>query len=181
MKILEEARNILEANGYFVSPTSESTLEFEDETLVGFVCEAPLKEILQSWGAKQDQFIKDKATYLRKSALKSWNLYSVFLTGDPADDESRKVAARIEEDFRATRKIVHAGIATTTDVTHALYPFIPIQNVVGLSADDLKQKLGARLSMLPKEALQALMDQERFKDDRSLLRAFQEAHEIKST
>jgi hypothetical protein len=105
----------------------------------------------------------------------------VFLSSDLADDETRKTVARIEEDFRATRKIVHTGITTSADVMHALYPFVPIQNVVSLSADDLKRKLSARLSMLPKEALQALMDQDQEKDDRSLLRAFQEAHEIKST
>ena len=181
MRILEEARNILESNGYFVSPVSETTLEFEDETLVGFVCEAPLAEILESWSVKQDQFIRDKAASLRKSALKSWNLYSVFLTSEVADEEATKRVARIEEDFRATRKVVLTGITTSTDVTHALYPFIPMQNVVGLSADDLKQKLRARLSMLPQEAVAALMNQGKDQDERSLFRAFQEAHETKST
>jgi hypothetical protein len=177
MRILEEARNILESNGYFVSPVSENTLEFEDETLVGFVSEAPLTEIVESWSTQQDQFIKDKASYLRKSSLKSWNLYSVFLSSDPGDDRTRKTVSRIEEDFRATRKIVQIGITTPNDVMHALYPFIPIQNVVTLGGDDLKQKLRSRLSMLPQDALSALMDQKI--DERSLLRAFQEAHEIK--
>jgi hypothetical protein len=177
MKILEEARNILETNRYFVAPVSENTLEFEDETLIGFISEAPLAEIVKSWSTRQDQFIKDKASYLRKSSLKSWNLYSVFLSSESGDDETRKTVARIEEDFRATRKIVQIGITTPNDVMHALYPFIPIQNVVTLGGDDLKQKLGSRLSMLPQDALRALMDPK--SDDQSLLRAFREAHEIK--
>jgi hypothetical protein len=177
MRILEEARTVLATNGYFVSPVFGDTFEFEDETLVGFVCEASLKQIAQSWNTKQDQFIKDKAPYLRKSALKSWNLYSVFLSSDPADDGTRRTVAKIEEDFRATRKIVQVGITTPSDVTHALYPFIPIQNVVDLNADDLRQKLSARLSSLPKEALQVLLD--RGEDD--ILRRFLEAHETKSS
>ena len=179
MKILEETKNILEENGYFVSPQSGNNLEFEDETLLGFVREAPLKEIVESWNARQDKFIKDKAAYLRKSALKSWNLYSVFLSSDPADTDARKMLAIIEEDFRATRKIVHVGITTSTDVMRALYPLIPIQSVVGLNADDLKERFRTRLSTLPKAALQALLDEG--KNEQSLLRAFQEAYEIKPT
>jgi hypothetical protein len=179
MMILDEARKILEANEYFVSPLSANGLQFEDETLVGFVVEASLAEIIASWSAQQDQFIRQKALHLRKSALKSWNLYSVFLTSDLPDEEARKAVARIEEDFRATRKIVQAGIATVLDVQRALYPFIPIQNVVAISSDDLKQKLRSRLSTLPAGALRALLDPE--KNERALLRDFEDAHEIKRT
>lgn len=179
MNILEEAKRILEANEYFVSSLSTSSFQFEDETLVGFVVEAPLAEIVSSWSSQQDQFIRDKASYLRKSALKSWNLYSVFLSADSPDEEARKSVARIEEDFRATRKIVQTGIATVSDVQRALYPFIPIQNVIGISAEDLKQKLRSRLSALPAGALRALLDSE--KNERDLLQEFEEAHEIKRT
>jgi hypothetical protein len=179
MNILEEAKGILETNEYFVSPLSSNSFQFEDEALVGFVLEAPLVEILSSWSTRQDQFIRDKASYLRKSALKSWNLYSVFLTPDLPDEEARKSMARIEEDFRATRKIVQTNIATVSDVQRALYPFIPIQNAIGISAEDLKQKLRSRLSALPKAALGALLDSEN--SERDLLRKFEEAHEIKRT
>jgi hypothetical protein len=179
MKILEEAKKILETYEYFVSPLSASSFQFEDETLVGFLVEAPLSEILSSWSAQQDEFIREKATYLRKSALKSWNLYSVFLTADSPDEEARKSVARVEEDFRATRKIVQTGITTASDVQRALYPFIPIQNVVGISAEDLKQKLRSRLSALPQGALRALLDAA--KSDNALLRDFEEAHDIKRT
>jgi hypothetical protein len=179
MNILEEAKRILETNEYFVSPLSASSFQFEDEALMGFVMEAPLTEIVSSWSAQQDQFIRDKASFLRKSALKSWNLYSVFLTTDLPDEEARKSVARIEEDFRATRKIVQTGVATVSDVQRALYPLIPIQNAIDISAEDLKQKLRSRLSALPAAALQALLDSE--KNERDLLREFEEAHEIKGT
>lgn len=179
MIILDEAKGILETNGYFVSPLSGTSFQFEDGTLVGFVVQSSLAEIVASWSQQQDQFIRENASYLRKSAPKSWNLYSVFLSSDIPNEEARKSVARIEEDFRATRKIVQTGLATPSDVQRALYPFIPIQNVVGISAEDLKQKLSSRLTGLPSAALQALLDPQ--KNDRTRLQAFQEAHEIKGT
>jgi hypothetical protein len=179
VNILEEAKRILGTNEYIVSRLAANSFQFEDGSLVGFVVEAPLNEIISSWSTQQDQFVRDKASYLRKSALKSWNLYAVFLTADSIDEASRKSVARIEEDFRATRKIVQTGITTVSDVQRALYPFIPIQNVVGISAEDLKQKLRSRLSALPPGAIQALLESE--KNEGTLLREFEEAHEIKRT
>lgn len=178
MNILEEARTLLLANGYLVSRALGDTFDFEDETLIGFVSAGPIKQIEQSWSARQDQFIRDRAPDLRKSAIKSWNLYSVFLSSDAGDADARKIVAAIEEDFRATRKIVGVGITTLADVTHALYPLIPIQNVIGITADDLRHKFSGRLSTLPTEALHLLLRAD--PDDRSLVREFLEAHENKS-
>ena len=45
MRILEEARNVLIKYGYSVSSLTEDTLQFEDETLLGFICEMPLESI----------------------------------------------------------------------------------------------------------------------------------------
>jgi hypothetical protein len=90
----------------------------------------------------------------------------------------RKTLALIEEDFRASRKVVFAGVQTTADVTRALYPFIPIQNIATLETSDSLRKLQDRLSVLPKAAVDVLLKEPR--GNESILKSFQEAHEIKT-
>lgn len=179
MNILEEARRVLEKQRYSWSLASRDMLQFEDETLMGFICEAPLNSILESWKGRQDQFLKNNASLLRRSALKSWNLYSVFPTSDAASEAERSGLRRIEEDFRATRKIVQTGITTSSDVLRALYPFIPIQNIISLDAASSIQMLRERLVGigLPKEAVEALLDDRSSED--SVLKTFLDAHDPK--
>jgi hypothetical protein len=178
MRILEEARNVLDKYGYAVSSLGEDMLQFEDETLMGFICELPLESILQSWCDRQDEFLKRNATLLRNSALKSWNLYSVFLSSGIPNEDDKKRLDIIEEDFRASRKIVHAAIQTGSDVMRALYPFIPIQNIAALEGTDSLRKLRGRLTGLPSQAVDVLLDEHISED--SVLKSFQEAHETKT-
>ncbi len=180
MNILQEARRVLEKERYSLSLASEDMLQFEDETLMGFICEAPLNYILESWNSRQDQFLRNNASLLRRSALKSWNLYSVFVTSDAANEAERSALRKIEEDFRATRKIVETGITTSSDVLRALYPFIPIQNIVSLDVASSIQMLRERLvgTGLPKQAVEALLDDRNSED--SVLKTFLEAHDPKA-
>ena len=178
MRLLEEAGNVLRKHGYFLSFLHEDMLRFEDDTLLGFICELPLKSILDSWSNRQDEFLKKNAISLRNSALKSWNLYSVFISSDAPDETEQRALVEIEEDFRATRKIVQTGITTASEVTRALYPFIPIQNVAAVETADSLRKLRERLTGLPKDAIGALLD-ERISED-SLSKVFKEAHETKT-
>jgi hypothetical protein len=179
MRIVEEARNILEKYRYTASRLREDMLQFEDETLLGFICELPLRTIIESWSSRQDEFLRRNAIVLRHSALKAWNLYSVFLSSDVPDENDRRALIKIEEDFRASRKVVHTAIQTVTDVTRALYPFIPIQNIASLEESDSLHKLRGRLSELPRAAVDALFN-ERVTDEQSTMKRFQEAHEIKA-
>ena len=178
MRILEEARNVLTKYGYSVSSLTEDMLQFEDETLLGFICEMSLESIVQSWSARQDEFLTSNATLLRNSALKSWNLYSVFLSSGVPNENDKKQLVIIEEDFRASRKIVHTAIETASDVMRALYPFIPIQNIAALEGTDSLRRLRGRLAALPSQAVDVLLDEHISED--SLLKSFQEAHETKA-
>ena len=178
MQILEEARNVLDKYGYAVSSLGEDTLQFEDETLMGFICELPLESILQSWRDRQDEFLKRNATLLKNSALKSWNLYSVFLSSGNPNENDKKRLEIIEEDFRASRKIVHTAIETASDVMRALYPFIPIQNIAALEGTDSLRRLRGRLTAIPTMAVDVLLDEHISED--SILKKFQEAHETKA-
>src|SRR5208282_2969377 len=178
MQILEEARSVLDKYGYAVSSLGEDMLQFEDETLMGFICELPIESILQSWCDRQDDFLKRNATLLRNSSLKSWNLYSVFLSSEIPNENDKKGLDIIEEDFRASRKVVHAAIETASDVVRALYPFIPIQNIAALEATDSLRRLRDRLTALPTRAVDVLLDEHI--SEESVLKSFQEAHETKA-
>jgi hypothetical protein len=153
-------------------------LQFEDETLLGFLCELSLESLLQTWSRRQDDFLRSNARTLSNSALKAWNLYSVFLSSDVPDEAAQKRIITIEEDFRASRKVVLASVQTTADVVRALYPFIPIQNIAVLETSDSLQKLRDRLSALPPAAVDLLLREPT--SNESILRSFQEAHEIKT-
>jgi hypothetical protein len=178
MRPLEEARSILDKHGYALSFLQPDTLQFEDDALLGFICELPLQDILQSWNRRQDAFLTHNATSLRNSALKAWNLYSVFLTADRPNEREQKQLVDIQEDFRATRKIVHAAVETSSDVVRALYPFIPIQNVAALETTDSVRKLRGRLTGLPSKGVDALLDEHISTE--SLIRLFRESHENKT-
>jgi hypothetical protein len=178
MQILEEARRILENFDYAVSSSSAEMLRFEDDALMGFICDLRLADILGTWVRRQDDFLKTNAPFLRNSAIKSWNLYSIFLTSDKPDVESQTQLVSIQEDFRATRKIVQAGVETASDVSRALYPLIPIQNIAALQTTDSVRKLRGRLTTLPMQAVNVLLD-ERVSPE-SLVRIFQESHETKA-
>jgi hypothetical protein len=179
VRIIEEAKDVLEKYGYLVSFRGDDMLQFEDETLLGAISELSLKALLETWSRGQDDFLKSNARTLANSALKAWNLYSVFLSSDVPDEAARKKIIAIEEDFRATRKIALAGVQTSADVVRALYPFIPIQNIAVLEASDSLQKLRGRLGALPAPAVDVLLRD--LRGNESILKSFQEAHEIKTT
>lgn len=173
MDLLQEATKILEANDYVLSRNASGMIEFEDNALVGFVCEIAAADIPARWRELQDGFISRNAARLRRSGLKAWNLYSVFLSADvPAGDLRRRLQS-IEDDLQATRKLVHAPIESAKDVERALYPLLPIQNVLSLLPDNLERKLRSRCRELPTSAVDALFSG---KDERASLQAFEEAH-----
>jgi hypothetical protein len=179
VRIIEEASDVLEKYHYIVTRRGEDMLQFEDETLLGFICELSLESLLQTWSRRQDDFLRGNARMLANSALKAWNLYSVFLSSDVPDEAARKNIITIEEDFRASRKVVLAGVQTTADVIRALYPFIPIQNIAALETSDSFLKLQSRLSALPPAAVDVLLREP--SNNEPIVKSFQEAHEIKAT
>ena len=73
---------------------------------LGFLCELSLDSLLQTWSRRQDDFLRSNARMLANSALKAWNLYSVFLSSDVPDEAARKGIITIEEDFRASTEII---------------------------------------------------------------------------
>lgn len=157
MSVPEQARNILEANGYRVFSQDVSTLQFEDDTLLGFVtvCQSG-EEIVRIWRDRQAQFLRKNAAALRESGLKSWNVYSVFLADTNVSLEIKQHLINIEEDFQSTRKIAQSNLITLNDVMNALLPLLPIQNLVKLRQDDPLARLRSRIGNKVITAIQRL-------------------------
>jgi len=159
MNLLDVSREVLGAGGYRThapSPT-DNAFHFEDDALLGFVALHPdVPSILGKWREQQDAFLKSQARVLRDAPVKSWNVYSVFLTSAVCPPDLWQRFVTVEEDFSGTRKLTRHSLVTRDDVLRALYPLIPIQTVVTLSESDARERLRAQLE-LPTRALAELL------------------------
>jgi hypothetical protein len=177
MNLLEEARKLLEENAYEVGSSGSDQIQFEDASLMGFLWAATSAEaLLSQWQGRQDSFLRKNAPMLRKSEYKTWNIYAVFLTDATGEPSQLIQIKQIEEDFRGARKIARANITITSQLVNALYPFLPIQNIVPFEPQDALQRVRDRLSELPSSAVDALLNSE---TPENAVRAFLEAYEIK--
>jgi hypothetical protein len=146
--LIDEARSVLEASGFvtFLAAPDAKALVFEDISVLGqvHVLESA-DEIFANWQLLQDTFLRENADRLSRDASKAWNVYTVLLTSDSPPGD---VAARlftIEDDFRGTRKVARCGVLSRQDVTAALAPLLPLQNVLSVGVIDAKRRLGERL------------------------------------
>jgi hypothetical protein len=177
MDLIAEARSVLERNNYSVirSRESDATIYFEDGNLMGFIWAAPtVGDICREWETRQDSFLKANSQFLRKSDLKAWNLYAVFLAMDEPIGEDRSNLVGIEEDFRAARKIARGGISTSKDVLVALLPLVPIQAVVSVNPEDALVRLKERVTSVPSSAVEIVLGDEGYspKGADDILRAY---------
>jgi len=81
----------------------------------------------------------------------------VHLTDVEASATELQALFDIEEDFTSTRKIARAGLATAADVQRALYPLIPIQNLLKMHGTKQDLDIGQRFHDWPAGALRALL------------------------
>ena len=146
MNLQEEARRVLEKAGYRVFSSDAATLHFEDDTVMGFVnvCQSG-EQILASWRELQSSFLRKNSDALRASGLKSWNIYSVFLSSSNTSSQTKRELLTVEEDFQSTRKIAQSELLSPADVVRALLPLIPVQNLVELRQDDPLARLRDRV------------------------------------
>lgn len=157
--IIQEARKILERADYMViSASAAGMFYFEDSSLVGFLKAVDtVHEILSNWERLQDDFLQSLDRRLRSSGEKSWNIYSAILSAQSPSREQIAILKSIEEDFRASRKIVRAGITSASDVARALLPLVPIQNRVALVEEDVLLRLRDRLTSIKTEVFDAII------------------------
>lgn len=148
MAILREAEALLRAANFDAQTAigDAETLQFEDANLLGFVAvHNTIADLLRSWQAQQDEFLRRNAVSLRRDPSKAWNIYAVFLTGDRASGDAAARLLSIEEDFRATRKIAQANVVSRADVQRALAPLLPLSSAGVVQSLDPDRALRDRL------------------------------------
>lgn len=159
MTILDTCARRLTASGYAIA-TSTTELRFEDASVLGFIAEfETVAALLEGWQHAEGAFLRTHAAALRRDPRKAWNLYTVLLTPAPATAQQRAALFAIEENFRATRKLARAGIATERDVENALGALLPIRHRMDLKNEDVLELINGRLSALPSEAVRSLFDE----------------------
>lgn len=172
MNLFDEAQIILEKTGYHLEVREDPShiFFFEDSSLFGFLAVyQTIDKLLANWHQLHDSFLQTHARQLREYPSKAWNAYSIFVTSEPCPTDKSSQLLSIEEDFRGTRKIAHAGIVTRRDLVRVLFPLLPIQHAVSLTAEDPVAKLSDRL-ILTKAEKSALFDNtDVFVLERSLL------------
>lgn len=147
MQLLYEVKTVLRSAGFRVAQGDggEDQLEFEDDTILGFVgVHASVTDLVTRWREQQDTFLRTHAAKLRRDPSKAWNAYAILLTDAPVEDEGWKLLG-VESDLAATRKIVRGGIITSEDLRAALAPVLPLAAVAGVGEASTEASFAERL------------------------------------
>jgi hypothetical protein len=162
MEISKQVEIVLRDAQYDTWVSTSSSLPvtcFESVALMGFVhVFDSARTLLNEWETNQRNTLARHAAALRSAGAKAWNVYSVFLTADPAPDLVRAIE-RIEEDFELTRKIARESVRTVDDVERALLPLISLRSKPSLGASNFNERLRSRLKDLPPEAVTAFLSE----------------------
>ena len=172
MSLLQHIEHWLREAGYRVqlSVDNPSTLYFEDYSLFGFGTVYESADLLlRHWKSNQDAFLQTNAPFLRLAPQKAWNCYTVHLTDAAATPTESQSLFDIEENFVGTRKIARANMATAADVQRALYPLIPIQNLLKMQGSTGELDISQRFHDWPQPALRALLGDGKAEDIVDLL------------
>ena len=159
MSLLHDAEAVLDSAGYetHIAVEPENSLYFEDYSIFGFcVVYETIEALAATWLGNQERFLALHAPSLRRASQKAWNCYSIHLTGAPASGLQVRGLFSIEEDLRSTRKIARVDLSTSSDLSRALYPLLPIQNMIRLRGEAANTDLSVRLRW-PTGAIKALI------------------------
>ena len=160
MDIATQAEIVLRGAGYETWPwsgISPPVTCFENAALIGFIYVFDSAEsLLTTWEVRQHAVLARHAAALRAAGAKAWNVYSIFLAGENAQQRNR-VIERIEENFALTRKIARAAIRTPEDLERVLLPLIAVKAKPLLGDTDFEARLRSRVKEIPPEAVTALL------------------------
>jgi hypothetical protein len=172
MDIRTQSEIILREAGYQTWPwtgTSPPVICFESATVIGFVhVFSTARELLDTWEVEQQRVLARYGPALRAAGTKAWNVYSVLLTSELAQDLQRQVE-KLEENFALTRKIARTAIQTAEDVANVLMPLGPIKAQPLLEEADIADRLRARAKDVPVAALNAFLGDQRPEDVAEIL------------
>jgi hypothetical protein len=136
-----------------------TTVCFEDEASMGFVCEfdSP-KQMIGKWRETEAMLLARYAPQFRAAGDKAWNVYSVFVTEAHASVEERREVRWIEENLERTRKITATGVVSREDVVKVLLPLLPIMAKPVLAPEDSTQRLLRRIEVISPRVRDVALD-----------------------
>jgi hypothetical protein len=124
-------------------------------SVMGFIHAYPTAQaLLDSWSKDQQMVLARHSAALRAAGQKAWNVYSIFLTQEPAP-QAQRAADQIEEDFSLTRKIARTSVRTPEDIEKALLPLTSVRAQPLLGESKLEDRLRQKLKDLPESAVTA--------------------------
>ena len=150
MILIDDCLAILRPASFLLRRQADDRLFFEDEVIFGVVLVYPdVRELLSRWEKNQDVFLHENASRIRRSGPKSWNIYTVHLTTASASAAEAIALARVEEDFRGTRKIAKAELLTPEALEHALCPILPLTKFASIALSPLAARIETSLNLPP--------------------------------
>ena len=162
MDIATQVEAVLRNAGYDTwtsTSVSPPVVCFENAVLVGFVhVFESAHSLLSKWQERQAAVLTRYAMALRVSGDKAWNVYSILLTGDKAQDKMHAVE-KLEENFALTRKIARTAIQTTVDIENALLPLTAICANPLASDAAFEDRLRSQLQNVPERAVAAFLSE----------------------
>lgn len=157
--LINEAEKILIEAKYQVIPYEnggKTYVAFENNTIFGLVyCFNSVEELLTLWQEEKNTILKALSSKFHQVGPKAWNIYTVLLTTEKANEVQFHRLQDIEEDLSETRKIVRSDLETTDDVRAALLSLLPFAYIPSLPPLDIKEEIRKRAQELPPEALNA--------------------------
>jgi hypothetical protein len=148
--VLSTSLGILQESGYTARLSRQLSVDvlcFEDDSLIGCICDFPdPTALLSSWRGAEEAFLRANANRFRVAGEKAWNVYCVFLTVVEGDERRRREIKRIEEDLNRTRKLAMSGVSNKQLLTDTLLPLLPLQQKPVLETEDYEQRLRRRLA-----------------------------------
>ena len=161
MDLQKETEIVLRDGGYETWPWQKGLVPavcFEDELILGFVHYfASTDDLVSKWEDAQSTALLRFRPALRNAGEKAWNVYSIFITVDVADDSMTSKLDSIEENFEQTRKLVRTGVISTANLKNALLPLLPIQNRPQINESNMEERLRVTLQEINPAAAKAFL------------------------
>lgn len=160
MDLLQDA---LKSAGYDIidiDGTACPCVGFENELYFGFAfLFETTKQLLDDWQTHSSKVLERFQFQIRNAGEKSWNIYNVFLSFDEPDSSQKALLHQVEENLVGTRKIAQCVEPSPDGIRRGLLPLLRIQNPPVLEPINMDAEIRIRVSGLPKQAVDAFLDQ----------------------
>lgn len=143
---------VLEDAGYsarYVEFDKRTGVNFEDETLMGFVIEFDSTQaLIDDWPRVEKGLLTKYSQNLREAGDKAWNVYLVCFTSSATTGGQERLVRWIEENLERTRKLAACAVETRADIERLLLPLLPIQFRPSIELLDVTKRLQARINAI---------------------------------